>query len=643
MDSPSRRRQTLSSSSSVLVTEGAASPKMKRYVALANSSESNCLSLSPGPLLHFQKGDVLIRFKHQEHIPGWIFCQSEDGSNGWVPLPLVERYRSSTPSERHSDKLVSVRSSPGLGRSSPEVSTRAKKRSSDLSSIAVYIKVVKVIDAVAVISAVASEVNEKVRCSEKTLALLQESRDKEKLAKFVTADRTVLSYLKDVEVKIEQTKSSGLGKLKADVYILSDSLLLLLRKTVRSDLYSWIEDFSYIFWPMNVVWVSRDTRGPLLVIGPLLSVTLTVKPQKNESNNLAEVLVSESTKHSNSTLDPNARKGQYVFYETGIKYNGDWRLSSSGALMDGHGLLSLPNGMSYSGSFVKNEMSGRGQMSLPSGDVMIGAFENGVLSGDGVVDYSNGDVFKGAFVNGVRTGHGVFRCAVYEYNGEWALDNPSGKGRLRVGTSRFDGVFANGVFVSGEYISPDEVKFCGDTFVRFSLLDGVGTATYSNGSKFSGNWKLGLKEGEGKFEYLDGSILVGSWKHDVANGTMKWTGGTSQWLKSYEGAYVDGVPHAKNGEAVFSDGSRFKGSFKCGMIGTGEMTLADGSVVVGKFKGNHVVGKGCYALADGGEGFDGVPDASFRMPVKRAFMSLQLYVSRPSFPINIAEGAVFKK
>ncbi len=217
-------------------------------------------------------------------------------------------------------------------------------------------------DAVALISAVASEVNEKVRCSEKTLALLQESRDKEKLAQFVTADRTVLAHLKGVEVKIEQTKSSGLGKLKADVYILSDSLLLLLRKSVRSDPYPWIEDFSHIFWPMKVVWVNRDTRGPLLVTGPLLSVALTVKPQKNESNSFAEMLSSENTKHSNSKGDPNARKGEYVFYETGIKYNGEWRLSSSGALMDGKGVLSLPNGMSYSGSFVKNEMSGRGQM-----------------------------------------------------------------------------------------------------------------------------------------------------------------------------------------------------------------------------------------------------------------------------------------
>ncbi len=64
---------------------------------------------------------------------------------------------------------------------------------------------------------------------------------------------------------------------------------------------------------------------------------------------------------------------------------------------------------------------------------------------------------------------------------------------------------------------------------------------------------------------------------------------------------------------------------------------------MGKFKGNHLVGKGCYALADGGESLDGVADTSYRMPVKRELMPLQLHVWRPSFPINIAQGAVLKK
>ncbi len=872
--------------------EGSASPKVKRYVAVSNSSESSRVSReSPVPLLNFQRGDELIRFKHNERVPEWIFCKSEDGREGWVSLALIERSRSSTTLGRHSGKLVMATSSPALSRSSPDVAMRAKKRSSDLSSLKVYVKIVRVTqnwasgklsltrgeivavtqeadasfegftvageyvrfpascvivmrsrgdgeilgqklsrpggvqrkmnessfaflvdgkhstprnkvvheivqtelkylkhldeicgsykqqmgkmpgllakdvpvlfqnidairllsrrmlamfgevletwrsgsslvssvflelgpffliyeeycsgfetaqnvldsfgrdaavasflktlkgsltldsllimpvqriprykllledlfrrtpeshrdyaglrDALALISTIALGVNEKVRCSEKTLALLKESRDKEKLAQFVTADRSVVSYVKGVEIKIEQVKSSGLGKLKADVYVLSDSLLLLLRKTVRSELYPWVEEFSYIFWPMKLAWVKKDTRGLLVVTGPLLCVTLVLHQQKNESVTFSEVLLSEHAKHGSLKGDLNIRKGEYSFHETGIKYDGDWKLSSSGALMDGKGMISLPSGMSYNGLFVENEITGRGKMSLPCGDTMTGVFKNGVLCGDGVVDYSNGDVFKGDFVNGVRVGFGVFRCASYEYSGEWASDNPNGKGKLRVGTSRFDGVFVEGVFVSGECRSSDGTKFCGASFVNFFLLDGVGSATYSNGSKFSGSWKGGAKEGEGKFEYSDGSVLTGNWKHDAPVGTMKWTGGKNQWLKLYEGAYVDGLPHTKQGDAVFSDGSRFKGSFKVGVIGKGELTLADGAVISGKFKGNHLAGKGSFALADGGDVFEGALDTSLRMPVyKRGFLPLQLHVSRPSFPINLAQSAVFKK
>merc|ERR1712093_971750 len=95
---------------------------------------------------------------------------------------------------------------------------------------------------------------------------------------------------------------------------------------------------------------------------------------------------------------------------------------------------------------------------------------------------------------------------------------------------------------------------------------------------------MGLRDGEGRHEFPDGSALAGIWRHDLPNGVCTWTGGADQWLKSYQGTYLNGKPHAKSAEAVFADGSRFQGTFKAGLMDKGEMTYADGSIVAGKFK-----------------------------------------------------------
>ena len=56
--------------------------------------------------------------------------------------------------------------------------------------------------------------------------------------------------------------------------------------------------------------------------------------------------------------------------------------------------------------------------------------------------------------------------------------------------------------------------------------------------------------------------------------------------------YVDGRPH-KTGEAVFSDGSRFSGTFKDGIPEKGDWTLNDGSTSIsGKFSGLRLTGRG---------------------------------------------------
>ncbi len=487
------------------------------------------------------------------------------------------------------------------------------------------------------VSAIATGINEKIRSSEKTQALLEEGRDKERLAMFVTKERTVLMSVKDATVKIDQAKSM-VGKLKADLFILSDSLLLLLRRTVRTDVYGWMDDFSHIFWPTRLLWAKKGALGGVQVGGPLFGITLKMKKQGSE---FADLLLKEINKHKGPVADESIRVGVFAFYESGVKYDGEWHGSVAGGFMEGKGKIAMGAGMVYNGSFLHNELTGAGKMKLSSGDMLSGAFDKGILHGEGTIEYPNGDSFKGRFQAGLRCGAGEFRSSTTCYVGEWAADNAHGKGKLTVGSCVYTGTFEDGTFVAGEYLASDGTLYTAQQFVNFNMIDGRGSVRYGDGSVFSGNFKLGIREGEGRHEFPDGSSLQGVWKHDLANGAMVWVGGGAQWLRSYNGTYVDGRPHAKQAEATFGDGSRFVGSFKNGVADKGELTLSDGSVLSGKFRnGQWLSGKSVYTPAEADEVFEGVPDASHRMPAKNRFMHIPLPATRPSFPLNIAQGAM---
>ena len=265
---------------------------------------------------------------------------------------------------------------------------------------------------------------------------MDDGRDKELLSKYVTGERTVLFSIKDAEIKIDQAKSM-VGKLKGDVYILSDALLILLRRHVRSDLFPWLDEFSQIYWPTGLLWVHKATLGGVHVGGPLFG--LTIKHKKGEKE-LVDLLGKEIQKHKGAGAE-SVRTGGYLFGETGIKYEGEWRGGHSGAFMDGKGSIALGLGSVYIGTFVKNEMTGDGKMKLPSGDLLSGRFERGVLTGEASVDFFNGDTFRGKYVSGVRQGMGTFRSNTLEYQGEWKDDNAHGKGKLTLGMVHYDGYF----------------------------------------------------------------------------------------------------------------------------------------------------------------------------------------------------------
>ena len=63
-------------------------------------------------------------------------------------------------------------------------------------------------------------------------------------------------------------------------------------------------------------------------------------------------------------------------------------------------------------------------------------------------------------------------------------------------------------------------------------------------------------------------------------GTLTLSDGTT-----YEGDFLNGRLHCKNGKVTLPNGSRYKGGVKYGMFwGNGEIILASGDKYVGKFK-----------------------------------------------------------
>jgi hypothetical protein len=252
-------------------------------------------------------------------------------------------------------------------------------------------------DALSMVSAIAMAINEKIRSSETTqglcvcvvclfsfhivlffcllcVALLEDGRQKDRLSPFVTKERTVLIKGADASIKIDQAKS--LLKLKADVYILSDHVLFLLRRSVRSDVYPWLDEFSHIFWPTRLIWVKKATLGGLHIGGPLFGITMKIKKLQSE---FGDLLIKEMNKHKGAG-EETLRTGVYAFHDSGVKYDGEWRGSVAGGFMEGRGSIALGLGMIYTGTFVKNEMTGPGKMKLPTGELLVCFKQKFVLS-----------------------------------------------------------------------------------------------------------------------------------------------------------------------------------------------------------------------------------------------------------------------
>ena len=85
-------------------------------------------------------------------------------------------------------------------------------------------------------------------------------------------------------------------------------------------------------------------------------------------------------------------------------------------------------------------------------------------------------------------------------------------------------------------------------------MEGKGTQTLPDGSKYVGNWKNGKKHGQGTLTYPDGSMYVGELKEDKKNGKGTYTWGKGDYEgQIYLGVWKDDEPW--NGTQYDKDGN----------------------------------------------------------------------------------------
>ncbi|MEI6411945.1 MAG: caspase family protein [Bacteroidota bacterium] len=256
-------------------------------------------------------------------------------------------------------------------------------------------------------------------------------------------------------------------------------------------------------------------------------------------------------------------KGTYVF-PSGAKYTGDFKNGE----IHGVGVCFYTDNSKYSGEWKHRYPDGRGTKTYVDGTKRTGLWskgkpvdengniledyiahkkeerqddgtniQSGCLSGDckngsGISAYPDGSKYEGSFVNGKFEGQGIFYFANGDkYVGAFKENYPHGKGTRFLKTGGEEtGDWREGEFVGSSMIISGKVgcidgdceggqgtyvykegsaKYVGDFKNR--VPHGLGTCTYANGDRYSGEWIEGAFGGKGTLYQRDGTEVTGFW------------------------------------------------------------------------------------------------------------------------------------
>ncbi|KAL5150093.1 Phosphatidylinositol 4-phosphate 5-kinase 9 [Glycine soja] len=180
-----------------------------------------------------------------------------------------------------------------------------------------------------------------------------------------------------------------------------------------------------------------------------------------------------------------------------------------------------------------------GELSLPNGESYSGSFLGNIPEGQGKYVWSDGCVYEGEWRRGMRNGYGKI---------QW----PSGV--------MYEGEFSGGyIHGTGAYIGPDNLTYKGRW--RLNLKHGLGYQVYPNGDIFEGSWIQGAPEGPGKYTWANGNVYLGNMKGGrmSGKGTLTWISGDS-----FEGSWLNGMMHGL-GVYTWSDGGCYVGTWTRGL------------------------------------------------------------------------------
>jgi len=222
-----------------------------------------------------------------------------------------------------------------------------------------------------------------------------------------------------------------------------------------------------------------------------------------------------------------------LFFSNGNKYIGEWK----NHYREGYGRLLYSNGDEYEGNFKGSKFHGDGVISYTSGDEYDGNWVANAMQGIGIYSFNNGDRYEGYFKDNKFNGQGTMLYASGgKYVGKWRNNKKNGKGILYDRNGRkTEGNWANGKLSnrentqtqstasnsssnssgnSGNYSDLNKLRDCNKIYCK----TGKGKFTYSDGSKYTGDFVNGSPQGRGTCIYSNGDKYVGGWKKHAPHG-----------------------------------------------------------------------------------------------------------------------------
>ncbi len=316
----------------------------------------------------------------------------------------------------------------------------------------------------------------------------------------------------------------------------------------------------------------------IIILGkPLLTETeygreeLSLDISSEDTEETTEATTEDTSDDGSFEPMPESYYGEITFK------NGLYKGYLISGVPNGSGILTFSNGESYIGGFSDGEFNGRGVYNYQDGSSYDGMWFEGEINGQGALHFADGSYIFADFIEGETTG-----ICSYEYpNGDF-YEGPlvdwkrHGEGKFRwVNGDTYEGSFVNGE------------------------RQGYGVYTYCGGEvSYEGYWVENVQNGYGNYKTEDG-VFSGVYVQGVleGKGTARFSNGDK-----YEGIFVHGVMSDENGTYTFRDGSKYKGSFKSNSFeGTGTLTFRDGSWVKGSFEKGLLQGKATYYDKDTGK------------------------------------------